>query len=225
MTVDTVTPAEDHVNASADQVSAWADRAGERGLLNPTTARLKVTALRRILSVLADDEMMGAQEILANLDALVVRLARKEGGNPETLGTYKQRAESILRDFLDYHNDPLAFQNKNAERSAKVTTKPTKPAEKKKAETGVTRADAPASESNESAGVGTGRRFAFPLSGGREFVYILPPDGIRMNEVMRIGFHLGSMATDFDPSATDMTELTRRVRNQRDNDDTGDHNG
>ena len=87
----------------------------------------------------------------------------------------------------------------------------------------MTRAEAAPAESGEPS-VGAGRRFAFPLGGGREFVYIMPPDGIRMNEVMRNGFHLGSMATDFDPSAKDMTELTRRVRNKRDDDDSGDHN-
>lgn len=223
MTEETLSPDPDHVNATVDQVSAWADRAGERGLLNPTTARLKVTALRRIISVLADDEVMGAQEILNNLDALVVRLARKEGGNPETLGTYKQRAESILRDFLDYHRDPLAFQNKNAERSAKAATKPVE--KKKKVETSETgslsRSESPPSSASTSSAA-NGRLFAFPLGGGREFTYVMPTDGIKMSEVMRISFHLASMAVDFDPTAKDVTEMTRRVRNKPDDDDNND---
>jgi len=221
MTEETLSPDPDHVNATVDQVSAWADRAGERGLLNPTTARLKVTALRRIISVLADDEVMGAQEIINNLDALVVRLARKEGGNPETLGTYKQRAESILRDFLDYHRDPLAFQNKNAERSAKAATRPVE--KKKKPETSdigsLSRSEAPPSSASAPS---SGRVFAFPLGGGREFSYVMPADGIKMSEVMRISFHLASMAVDFDPTAKDVTEMTRRVRNKPDDDDNND---
>lgn len=201
----------EYVNATVDEIGAWADRAGERGLLNPTTARLKVTALRRLLSVLADDEQLGAKEALETLDSLVVRLARKEGGNPETLGTYKQRAESILRDFLDYHANPLAFQNRSAERPVKAVPKAS--AEKKKA-------DKPADKAESSQSVGEGidanatRRFVFPLGNGRDFVYHIPVGGITMAEVKRVMFHLGSMATDFDPSAKDIQELTRRISPQ-----------
>src|SRR6185436_19033507 len=97
---------------------------GDRGILNPTTARLKVTALKRILTVLSGEEQLGAQEMLDQLDQLVTRLARKEGGNPETLSTYKQRAESLLKDFIDYQRDPLGFQARSAERPAKAEKKP-----------------------------------------------------------------------------------------------------
>src|SRR5438874_13677182 len=101
MSASIVSITEGNVNATPEEVYAWADRAGERGLLNPTTARLKVTALKRVLSVLAEDEKLGAKEILDSLDQLVTRLARKEGGTPDTLQTYKQRSESLLRDFTD----------------------------------------------------------------------------------------------------------------------------
>lgn len=204
----------EYFNATVDEVSAWADRAGERGLLNATTARLKVAALRRIITVLADDEHMGANEMLANLDALVMRLGRKEGGSPDTLSTYKQRAESLLRDFLEYQKDPAGFQTKSADRPPKAAkaVADKKPTEKKKVDVATPAADS-------ETPVDGGRRFVFPLGGSREFAYWLPAGGITMSEVKRIMFHLGSMASDFDPSAKDISELTRRISSSTNDDE------
>src|SRR6185436_10320249 len=139
---------------------------GDRGILNPTTARLKVTALKRILTVLSGEEQLGAQDMLDQLDQLVTRLARKEGGNPETLSTYKQRAESLLKDFIDYQRDPLGFQARSAERPAKAERK----VERKKVP--VTEPVAPAAAPADN------RRYVYPLCAGRDFEYVLPPGGL-----------------------------------------------
>lgn len=196
-----------NVNASPDEVFTWAERSGERGLLNPTTARLKITATKRILSVLSDEEKLGAIEILNQLDHLVTRLARKEGGTPDTLSTYKQRAESLLRDYIDYQRDPLGFQTRNAERPAKATAK----AERKKpadarSETAPEAPPAPVESSP------TAKRYTYPLGPGRDFEYLLPVDGLTMRDVKKIALHFISLAQDYDPPGESVGDLTRRVK-------------
>jgi hypothetical protein len=202
MSATIVTITDSNVNATPDEVFAWAERSGEKGILNPTTARLKITATKRILSVLADDEKLGAQEILNTLDHLVTRLARKEGGTPDTLSTYKQRAESLLRDYLDYQRDPLGFQSRNAERPAKAERKP----ERKKAPEPSTE---PAPEQPQTA---TGKRYSYPLGSGRDFEYTLPPGGLTMRDVKKIALHFISLAKDYDPPGESVGDLTRRVK-------------
>lgn len=193
-----------NVNASPDEVFAWAERSGERGLLNPTTARLKITATKRILSVLADEEKLGALEILNQLDHLVTRLARKEGGTPDTLSTYKQRAESLLRDYIDYQRDPLGFQSRNAERPAKSTAK----AERKKpADARPEVPQAPVEPADARP-----KRYTYPLGPGRDFEYFLPIDGLTMRDVKKIALHFISLAQDYDPPGESVGDLTRRVK-------------
>lgn len=196
-----IVPATDHdVNATPEEVFTWAERSGDRGILNPTTAKLKVAALKRILTVLSDEEHLGAEEILGALDQLVTRLARKEGGNPETLSTYKQRAESLLRDFIDYQRDPLGFQARNAERPAKAERK-------------VERKKVPLTEPvTQAAPPVDGRRYIYPLGEGRDFEYVLPPGGLSMREVKKIALLLISLANDYDPPGDSVADLTRRVK-------------
>jgi hypothetical protein len=205
-----------NVNASPEEVYAWADRSGDRGILNPTTARLKVAALKRILIVLSDEEKLGAQDILNSLDPLVTRLARREGGNPDTLATYRQRAESLLRDFIDYQRDPLGFQSRNAERPAK----PDRKVERKKGPD-VEPAIPPTTSTSS-----TGKRYVYPLATGREFEYTLPQDGLTMREVKKIALLLISLAKDYDPPGDSVADLTRRVKPLEllDEDDIDDEN-
>jgi hypothetical protein len=199
MPVSVLPVSDTNVNGTPDEVYVWADRSGDRGILNPTTARLKVTALKRILSVVSEDERLGAQEILLSLDHLVTRLARKEGGNPDTLSTYKQRAESLLRDYIDYQRDPLGFSARNAERPAKVDRK----GERKKVAPPEPTEQAPPHES---------RRYVYPLSDGREFEYVMPPGGLSMRDVKKIALLLISLAKDYDPPGESVGDLTRRVK-------------
>jgi hypothetical protein len=196
-----IVPATDHdVNATPEEVFTWAERSGDRGILNPTTAKLKVAALKRILTVLSDEEHLGAEEILGALDQLVTRLARKEGGNPETLSTYKQRAESLLRDFIDYQRDPLGFQARNAERPPKAERK----VERKKVP--------PTEPVAQAAPPADVRRYIYPLGEGRDFEYVLPPGGLSMREVKKIALLLISLANDYDPPGDSVADLTRRVK-------------
>jgi hypothetical protein len=196
-----IVPNNDHdVNAMPEDVFTWADRSGDRGILNPTTAKLKIAALKRILTVLSDEEHLGAEEILSALDQLVTRLARKEGGNPETLSTYKQRAESLLRDFIDYQRDPLGFQARNAERPPKTERK-------------VERRKTPGTEpAAQTAPPVEGRRYIYPLGEARDFEYVLPLGGLSMREVKKIALLLISLANDYDPPGDTVADLTRRVK-------------
>jgi hypothetical protein len=196
------------VNANVDEVVAWAERSGERGILNPTTARLKISALRRFVSVLGSDEQFGAQDLLNQLDSLLTRYARKEGGVPDTLSTYKQRAESLLTDFIEYHRDPLGFQARNTERPKKDAER--KPERKKASAPSAPSAPEPVQEAATPAP--GARRHTFPLENGRIFAYELPADGLTFRDVKKLQLHLISVTTDFDLSEQNSMELTRQLR-------------
>lgn len=206
----TLTNPEDPVNANLEDVIAWAERSGDRGVLNPTTARLKISALRRFTSVLGEDEKLSAQALLDNLDSLLARYARKEGGGADTLSTYKQRAESLLTDFLDYQRDPLAFQARGAERSKKESER--KPERRKSSAGSSSSVTAPLPEVPASPVVRESHRHTFPLDGGRVFAYELPPDGLTFRDVKKLQLHLISLNTDFDLSQQNAMELTRQLR-------------
>ncbi len=210
MSTPTLSNADPDVNANLDDVVAWAKRSGERGILNPTTARLKISALQRFTSVLGSDEQMGAQGLLDNFDSLLARYARKEGGAPDTLYTYKQRAESLLTDFLDYHRDPLGFQSRNAERSKKENER--KPERKKASAASQPTSPAPSQEIVAASAAPESRRHTFPLEGGRIFTYELPADGLTFRDVKKLQLHLISITTDFDLSEQNAMALTRQLR-------------
>lgn len=99
------------------------DYVGEKGLINPTTARMRKAAANQILSILSDDE---AQDITKlDLDLLLKRFANLEGQKytPGSLGTYQSRLKSSLEDFNAYLANPLGFRTGTQSRDRKPKTK------------------------------------------------------------------------------------------------------
>ena len=176
----------DPVNGPLDEVYAFAEKMGAHGVYNPTSARLKTTATKRMVSVLADNEPFEAQWVLDNIDALANRLARLGNENPETMRTYRSRAASLLSDFLEYKKAPLDFTKKASEERTPRREGSPKP---KKEPEQVSEAAKPPNSS---------RMRSYPLGDGREIEFVMP-DGMTIEQCLRFSLHLVTMAVDFDP--------------------------
>ena len=87
----------------------WLAAMGERGMYAGSTVSTRTTALARLASMLSDDEPSDPRSLLENLDGLTRRWATKHQANPNTANTYKSRARSTLREFLEYQEDPTKF--------------------------------------------------------------------------------------------------------------------
>lgn len=99
-------------STSLEDVTRWIKQMGERGIYQPATARNRVTALKRLSSVLAEDEPKDAQYLRENIEILCDRWTRKEGANPATANTYLSRSRVVLNDFFEYLRDPRGFKPK-----------------------------------------------------------------------------------------------------------------
>jgi len=174
-------------NDNIDEVCRFVDTMAERGELPPTSAVQKVSAIRSITSVLSEDEPREAKWILDNLDDITRRWATK---HPEfkstTVKTYESKARSGIEAYFEWKRDPKGFK---FERHGAPRV------ERGKEEKASKAAPPPqVAPSND-----TGRSFRYPLPGGRDFQYSPPSDGLSVAEVRRIGMHLLTLATDWEP--------------------------
>lgn len=151
-------------------VALWLDAAVAEKLIPAVQARLRKTAVARLNQVRAADEPNDAAWVRENLDRLAERLVNT-GVEAATALTYKSRASSALREFLDYRGRPSEFRAAKQGRGA-----------------GVRRG---------ASGAGTGDFSTFPLGGGRVFRYQVPP-GFTRRDLDRVWLHLLALVEDFD---------------------------
>jgi hypothetical protein len=176
---------------SLDDVCTWTTVKSERGEIPPTSARLKLTSLRQLTSVLGSDEPREAAWVLENLRDIARRWATLNSSRPETARTYESRARGALEDYLAWIKDPTGFKFK---RTPQRTEKDEKP--QAKAQPVQSTAFAPPAPPP----VATPSAFrAFPLGTDRgDFVFQFPPGGITSRDAKKIACHLFTLATDFD---------------------------
>lgn len=178
------------------KVRDWIAAMADRGNYQPTSARLRATALEQITSVLAEDESHDPQWVLDNIDSITARWATKNNAKGETGQTYKSRAKGALEDYFRYQLDPLAFK-------PRVKAVPSEPAKKSTERKAARAEDDTEDEMDTTAAppVAPPPSFrSYPLDGqGKEFLFQLPPGGLTTRDVQRIAWHLATMATDFDP--------------------------
>lgn len=97
---------------SREQLLAFLDYVGSKGLMSPVTARSRKASANRVLSILSEDE---AEDVTSlDLDALMIRFSNLEGQNytPESLMTYKSRVKAAIDDFRAYLSNPLTFKSR-----------------------------------------------------------------------------------------------------------------
>ena len=214
MSTQTVTPIANSVNAEIGHVLHWLEKMSDRGVLPQSSSRLQAVALRRLTSVLSEEEPTTARWVYDNLDGIAARLANLADSKPATVRTYMVRARGALEDFFRYQEDPVNFKPKSGRRSRKKDEdNGTKPAPKKtksprtpkatSSETVTTPAQPAQADLPFTSP--TGRRMRdYPLGRGeddalRTFYYSLP-ERFSVADVQRVARHLMTMAEDWDPS-------------------------
>lgn len=95
--------------ATIAEVKTWLGRMQASGFYGGSSARVRSTALEQLSSVLSDDEPDDASYMLEIIDELATRWETKNDGNPATAKTYRSRASSTLRQFLDHQDDPASL--------------------------------------------------------------------------------------------------------------------
>jgi hypothetical protein len=182
---------DDQNDANIEDVCSWIDSMAKRGELPHTSAQQKISALRSITSILGEDEPKDARSVLNTLPDITLRWATK---NPTfkgtTVQTYESKARAAIESYFEWKRDPKGFKferHTSAPRGERVKSNDEKAA--------------PGSGRVPPAANDTRRTFRYPLPNGREFAYEMPTDGLSVAEVRRIGMHLLTLATDWQPGA------------------------
>lgn len=195
-------------SATLAQVCAWHDAKAERGEIPASSARFRVTALKKLSSVLGDDESRELPWLLENVESLAKRWGTL---NPEakagTIRTYESRFKTAIEDYLAWAADPSTFkfrregrEEKDAPpRSARVAT-PRKAVVE--VASGSASAKAPRREGERS----------FPVGNGGEFTFRLPEGGCSVKDVMKFACHLMTLSEDFDPMAPAQAQIFSMIR-------------
>jgi hypothetical protein len=205
-----------------ESVKKWADAMSERGIYGSDSARLRKTSLEQICSVLSEDEPNEIEWILKNIDDLATRWATIKQGNPGTVRTYRSRARSTLEDYLEYQKDPAHFKPKGTVKIKKGgDEKKKRPAvsksSKKSAErysAGVSQADDSRKPQNDGFQSIPSGANVYPLDETRNYVFVLPSQGIKVQDVYKIALHLLTLARDFNPMDPDYAKMFSLVRRE-----------
>ncbi|NIR31701.1 MAG: hypothetical protein GWN84_20790 [Gammaproteobacteria bacterium] len=180
----------------------WLKQKGKAGHVNPTTARLIVTAINKLTEVLVDGESRAAEDVLEEIQSLADRWGRLNPSvSPDTIRTYMSRARRGLTWYVDFCADPTAFR---------FDVTPRRKSKHSNVETKEEKAN-PARPEPRPQGADPLRQL--PLSDGREFRYELPSDW-SVADARRTAWHLLTMAKDFDPDQ-DIAGATRALESQR----------
>lgn len=153
-----------------EDVKRWLRAMGERGLYGGSSVRIRTTALERLTSVMGDDDPTEVSWIVDNIETLTHRWATRNQANPATAATYKSRALSTLRDFVEYHENPTGFRGPRRRRNAKATGASGGSTGRKQ-----TAKDTSERTENRSVAVDASTQsFSFVLSGGRRAQLVVP---------------------------------------------------
>lgn len=172
----------------------WLEWAGERGLMNRTTARLRRTSCQRVFEVLDDDETSDLRTL--NLEDIFTRFANTAGTelSPNSLRDYRGRMEAAVEEFLRYRSDPVNY--KPSGRKLLVTNSQMRGGRTAAERERRTRTRTESTEEKDPAQA-TGLEYPFPL---RENVIIYlkgVPTDLSLSEAQRLGRFVQSLAIDY----------------------------
>ncbi len=199
-----------------EEVIKFLEFAGRKSILNEHAIHNRMTACNNLFGVLNEEED-NLDYILSNLDVLVNRFRNKNNNvRASTLKVYKSRAKSSIEDFKAWSSDPFAWEravtDKAKAAAASENRKDKKPAQKSRGSK--REAEIEVDESVETLPVASGspegvRRVAFPIRPDFCVEMSLPPEGITLKELRRLGLFLYPYCQDIDPSAEPWKGLIR----------------
>ena len=189
--------------ATLKDLITWIEDQGARGRYNPNSARMRITAIERLSSVLGEDESTDPKDLAANIDDIGNRYAIATNANSETVRSYLSRARTTLDDFNKFLADPMSFTGRSQGPRSKTTTPRDKDTEASMTATtsssqSTVQEHLPFVAKNPHRPSGGPWR-TFPLKDARDFVFMLPEGGLAAEDVVRIASHLMTLANDVDP--------------------------
>jgi hypothetical protein len=197
-------------------VVGWTEKQTEKGDMGGSGGRLRVTALRQMAEQVAVDEPDDARWVLANIERLADRWARKNTGNKaDTARTYASRAKTTIEEYLRWSAAPSAYDPKKPPARAERKPEPRKAVAAEAAPvvaaTSVQQAPIPKAPANAVAELRS-----CPLGQGREpFRYSLPAEGLTVKDAMRIAYHLVTVCDDYDPSQSPIQVFSSAIERTR----------
>ena len=208
---------------TVDEVLAWVEKMGERGVYDATGARLKVSAIRTLTGVLADDEPRDAQHVADNLAQISQRWLTLNSANPDTMQTYASRTKKSLEDFFLYHSDPQAFMARLNKPKEKATKKD-KSAKVEQSNAAIIPINSNVAESRAEAATGvtpeqtaTKKKIRSLSLGSGEFEFSVP-DGFSVLDAPKVFLHLVTLAADLDLSNPEHQRIFSFVSRVKTND-------
>jgi hypothetical protein len=200
-----------------EEVIKFLEFAGRKSILNEHAIHNRMTACHNLFGVLNEEED-NLDYILSNLDVLVNRFRNKNNNvMASTLKVYKSRVKSSVEDFKAWSADPFAWERAVTDKAKAAAAierqkekKPVAPARAARKQTlneepeAIEPVTAPSLTSNEKA-----RRVAFPIRPDFCVEMTLPPEGLTLKELQRLGLFLYPYCQDIDPSAEPWKGLIR----------------
>jgi len=110
-------------NRSRDDLKAFLDWIGTKGLMPLATVQARKAAVNNILEILSDEE--AADVTVLDLEQVMSRFGNLKGKNytPDSLRTYQSRLGKALEDFQAYVDNPMAFKPSGTQRRVNAPPK------------------------------------------------------------------------------------------------------
>lgn len=186
-----------------EEVIKFLEFAGRKNILNDHAVNNRLTACHNLFSVLNEEED-NLDYILSNLDVLVNRFRNKNNNvRASTLKVYKSRTKSSVQDFKAWSADPFAWERQVTEKvksagleSRKERRQARKAVPRKAARKTTSAAPRKAKEVHRDAG--EARTVTMPIREDFSIEIELPPNGISLKELNRIGMFLYPYCNDLD---------------------------
>jgi hypothetical protein len=99
-----------NLDQSIKKVSDWAEIMQEKGIYNAGTSKNRISALKKITSILGNDEPADPESILKNIEVIAKRWARKNTIAPDSARIYQSHLKSLLSDYMEYQKNPSTFK-------------------------------------------------------------------------------------------------------------------
>ncbi len=103
-------------NRSREDLKAFLDWVGSKGLMPLATVQARKAAVNNILDILSEEE--AADVTVLDIEQVMSRFGNLKGKNytPDSLRTYQSRLGKALEDFQAYVDNPMAFKPTGSQR-------------------------------------------------------------------------------------------------------------
>jgi hypothetical protein len=200
-----------------EEVVKFLEFAGRKSILNEHAIGCRLTACHNLFAVVNEEED-NLDYILNNLDLLINRFRNRNNNvRASTLKVYKSRVKSSIEDFKAWGADPFAWERavidkaKSTSTSQEARKEKRKPAATDKKETVQVKeeplektVETPLAANSHSSGA---RKVSFPIRPNFCVEMVIPPEGLSLKELHRIGLFLYPYCYDIDPSANQTAAL------------------